>query len=147
MKKFEFKLKKLLRVRKLQEEQALNVFSEKRKIYENELKKKEILLSKLIDLLERNKSSNFSSVEECKIQDSYILGVKQKIKKISLFLTDLESKMELDLKNFFSFKKKRKVLEKLKEKNYLIFCDKNIKEKTKNLDDLILSKSFREKLN
>ena len=136
MKGFEFKFKKVLRVREIEEDKALNLFhkmQEKVKETEKRLEKKKKKQRNIYNYLrEQNRlSSDFMTVVR-----RYLKINRKKINKLKNELVKMQEKAAERRKEYIECRKKRRVLERLKEKELKKEQKKVLSKEQKELDEV-----------
>ncbi len=136
MKKFEFKLNKVLEVRQLEEDQAQNLLIEAQ---EKERNIKEEILSlqdKQNDLYQYLRNNEGITLEENMLYRKFIQINRQNIKDSEKSLLAQQEEVRLVRGDFLEKRKKREVLEKLKEKNYKRYYKEMLLKEQKVLDEI-----------
>jgi len=141
---FKFKLEKLLNIRKKQEEDLGRAYSIKLK----EIKQKEDELSNLVKEefeVKINMRKEKIMIGELQQMERYIFKLKNLQENLKLEITILKEQAEVLKNNLLNARKKRKTLEKLKEKKYQKYLyEQNLKEQ-KTLDESGINKFIRKK--
>ena len=136
MKGFKFKFKKVLRVREIEEDKALNLFhkiQEKVKEIEIELEKKRNKQRNIYNYIREQDrlSSDFMTVVR-----RYLKINREKIKKLDVELTEMKKKVAERRKEYIECRKKRRVMERLKEKELKKEQKKVLSKEQKELDEV-----------
>lgn len=141
---FKFKLEKLLNIRKKQEEDLGRAYSIKLK----EIKQKEDELSNLVKEefeVKINMRKEKIMIGELQQMERYIFKLKNLQENLKQEITILKEQAEVLKNNLLNARKKRKTLEKLKEKKYQKYLyEQNLKEQ-KTLDESGINKFIRKK--
>ncbi|MFP4661044.1 MAG: flagellar export protein FliJ [Halanaerobiales bacterium] len=136
MKKFKFKLNKVLEVRQIEEDQAQNNLVEaqhKAKEIENEIYRLEEVQS---DLYQRIRSVEDMSLEESMAYREYMQTNRYYIQRTEKNLKSQEKEVENFREHYLEKRKKREILEKIKEKNYKSYYKEVLHKEQKVLDEL-----------
>ena len=136
MSAFDFNLQKVLNVRNIQEDIAQNKFlkaRQKKKSMENELSKLNETKKNTYEFIRKELDSSIDMTLQAR---RFLYLHKQKIEnhKEKLFLQEKEvTKKQQEM---IEKQKKRKVLDKLKEKKYKNFYNEHLKNEQKLLDEI-----------
>ncbi len=139
MKKFKYKLEKLLEIRiKLEEVKKieLGVVSQELKLE----KEKEFKLKKeIIEQLEKGKQEleNQLNIRKLRIANEYMYIMKNRIKAQEERTKIKEKELENKIMELLEKTRERKILEKLKEKEYARYLKEEKKEEQKNTDEVV----------
>lgn len=136
MKKYQFKLDKVLEVRQIEEEQAQNLLMqarEKAREIEEDINRLEEVQS---DLYEHLREEEGWSLEENMIYRNYINQNRNKIKKSKQWLFSQKEEVKLYRETFMEKRKNREVLEKLKDKDYHRYNKEMLLKEQKVLDEM-----------
>ncbi len=136
MKKFKFKLNKVLEVRQIEEDQAQQLLIEAQ---EKEKRIKEEILGlqdKQNDLYQYLRNSEGITLEENLLYRKFIQINRQNIKDGEKSLLAQQEEVRLVRGDFLEKRKKREVLEKLKEKNYKRHYKEMLLKEQKVLDEI-----------
>ncbi len=136
MSAFDFNLQKVLNVRNIQEDIAQNNFlkaRQKKKTMENELKELNKTKKNTYDFIRKELSSSIDMTLQAR---RFLYLHKQKIeeKKEKIFFQEKE--VVKKQQEMIEKQKKRKVLDKLKEKKYKNFYKEHLKNEQKLLDEI-----------
>lgn len=136
MKKFQFKLDKVLEVRLMEEEQAQNLLVEAQQ-KEREIKAEINKLQEVQNgLYQHLREQGSLSLNENLIYRKYIQENRKNIKEAEKWLVSQKEEVRLFREDFLDKRKKREVLEKLKEKNYKKYYKEMLLKEQKVLDEL-----------
>lgn len=148
MKKFKFRLQKLLEIRVKKEDLAKQAFSKAQKQLEMEIAKKESLIHDLAkeqnNLKEKRKSGSLVSSEEASYK-SYFIRLNNMITDQQLTINQTMNEVEKRREELIEASKEKKVLESLKEKKYEEYLFEANMEEQKFLDELATMGSSRKK--
>ncbi|MEJ6950216.1 flagellar export protein FliJ [Natronospora cellulosivora (SeqCode)] len=139
MKKFKFKLNKVLEVRELEEEEAQNkLLAEQKKA--REIESNIISLEKSQEKLYQSiRDSEGKSMQENIAYRNFIQNNRQKIKETERTLLIQEQEVFQSRENYLEKKKKKEVLEKIKEKEYKKYYTEFLIKEQKELDEMALN--------
>ncbi len=136
MKKFEFKLNKVLEVRQIEEDQAQNRLLEAQQ-KERDIKEEILnLQEKQNDLYQYLRNNEGITLEENMLYRKFIQINRQNIKDSEKSLLAQQEEVRLLRGDFLEKRKKREVLEKLKEKNYKHYYKEMLLKEQKVLDEI-----------
>lgn len=139
MKKFKFKLNKVLEVREIEEEQAQN------RLLEAQQKAREIeeninsLEGIQEDLYQSIRKSEGISIDENIAYRNYIHNNRQKINETKRTLSAQEEKVLISRENYLEKRKKKEALEKVKNKEYNRYYKDILLKEQKELDEMALT--------
>lgn len=136
MKRFRFNLEKILELRRYEErkwelklgEATGKCLSIKRKMKEQDEKRREILAAYRLPV--------GAGVEQFRVADSYASRLVEENKKLSEDLKDCEKERDEIKEKFLEASRKRKVIERLKERQQEQYYRRQRKEEQKELDDI-----------
>lgn len=116
---FVFKLQSVLDYRKNVEEKILNDFSEKKRELKEESLKLKNLEKERADLIEelRNMQGRKVYAEDIAVYVSYVKQVREKEENQKIIIAHVKEQLEAKRKELLEAVKKRKVMEKLKERH------------------------------
>lgn len=141
MKRFEFRLEKLLNLRKFYERQAetdlAHAVAHKNYI---ELELKNIAKLRVKTGVEFNPSSREIDINDLHYAQNYIILLDKKKDELLEKLVLAEEMIERKRKIYIEAASKRKVVSKLREKKYYAWEKENIKAEEKYIDDIITYK-------
>lgn len=141
MKRFEFRLEKLLSLREFYEHQAeielAQAISDKDYI---DLELKEIAKHKVRTSSIFNSSGSNINIIELHNAQNYISLLDKKKESLLEKLVIAEQHVEKKQKNYIEAAAKRKVISKLKEKKHQIWEKENMKAEEKYIDDIVTYK-------
>lgn len=140
MKNFSFKFERLLSIKEYNERKAQIEFSavlQKRLSYQraNEIMKNEIL-SINENSYDDTGNNNLLNVDNIMIQSKVIKGMEAQIKDNDRKFIELQGEYDEKYKKLSEAMKEKKILEKLKEKDFKQFKKDFHKEETKILDEI-----------
>jgi len=142
MKRFEFRLEKLLNLREFYEHQAeielAHAIAHKDYI---DLELKQIAKLKVKTGTEFNPESDKIDITDLHNAQNYIILLDKKTDELLEKLVIAEQIIEEKRKIYIEAASKRKVISKLKEKKYEIWKKENMKAEEKYIDDIITYKS------
>lgn len=136
MKKFEFKLNKVLEVRQIEEDQAQNRLLEAQQKERNIKKEILSLQDKQNDLYQYLRDQEGITLEENMLYRGFIQKNRQNIKNSEKSLFAQQEEVRLVRGDFLEKRKKREVLKKLKEKNYKRYYKEMLLKEQKVLDEI-----------
>ena len=132
---FEFSLEKVLRVRAIREDKAQNQYlqarREKREV-ENQLQQASGKQEQLYNFLRKNDLS----LEEKVQARNYMLSHREKINRIQEKLFSKKEKLNKKKDEMIKKRKKKEVLENLKEKEYERFYNNLLYKEQKQIDEI-----------
>jgi len=116
---FKFRLQTVLEYRTILEERMLLRFSEAARLLETEKSKLELLIQEMFNLVGHLKSmqENATPVERIAMTIRYIEGLKEKENGQRAIISEVSMDLEEKRKDLLESVQKRKMLEKLREKN------------------------------
>lgn len=139
MKKFKFKLNKVLEVREIEEEQAQN------RLLEAQQKAREIeeninsLEGIQEDLYQSIRKSEGISIDENIAYRNYIHNNRHKINETKRTLSAQEENVLISRENYLEKRKKKEALEKVKNKEYNRYYKDILLKEQKELDEMALT--------
>jgi len=138
MRKFHFRFEAVEKLRKNQEQRALQEFAASQREYFACVRAKENLLNELENaLVTREKlADNWTSASLYQLQDSYIFGVKRSIGRSEQAIIKAHKKLQKAMKTFLDARRNLKKIEHLKEKDLLNYKQERTKYEQKRLDEL-----------
>ena len=149
MKRFKFTLDKVLEVRRIKEKEKQRHLAEALRVLENETKK--------FEQLNKQKQNSWLILESLikTNVDPTIIAITYKSLDGQQTLTQLQDEKVTDAKNKFNMKRlelvdiqrKKKILEKLREKQYKDYLSESEKEEQKFIDEIAVIKTGRKFLN
>ncbi len=148
MKKFNFKLEKVLAVRRTYEKEAQRLFAQALEVYDAENQKYLLLdqqTKKSWQIIARLQTGRLDPVAMTLAYNN--LGGQQRIQelqkeKVELVMRSLNEKRAL----LIEAQRKRKIMEKLKEKQYQKYLYASDKEEQKFIDEAVIIKAGRKLL-
>jgi len=135
VKKYQFNLKKVLKVRKIEEEIALNLLIQARnraRDIENQLSNLELMQMELYKVI-RKEELSFEDVIQCR---NYLNFNRQKISNIEEKLLSQKNEINRQREDYLNRRKKKEVLEKLQEKGSRDYYKKLMQKEQKDLDEI-----------
>ena len=137
MKKFDFKLQKLLEIRQKKEDLQKVRLAKASGEYQFELSK----IVKIKNSLKDFKKSIFSDRNKISSENLRLLGslsnkASVAIESLKPIIEDKKNKMEKELQIYSELRKQKRVVEILKEKQYQKYLEDSAKEEQKILDDI-----------
>ncbi|MFP4016024.1 MAG: flagellar export protein FliJ [Halanaerobiales bacterium] len=139
MKKFKFKLNKVLEVREIEEEQAQNKLLEAQKKAREIEEKINSLEGIQEDLYKSIRKSEGISFEENIAYRNYIHNNRQKINETKRTLSAQEENVLISRENYLEKRKKKEALEKVKNKEYNRYYKEILLKEQKELDEMALT--------
>lgn len=144
MKKFAFRLEKVLELRRYKEKEVELRLAAK----EGECLQLEHLILALMQrnrqaFLERGQSA--MDISALLAYDNFSRRMEKEIERNQQLLVQKQMEREVIQREFLEVQKKRKVLDKLKEKKYVAFRQEFKREEIKRLDDLSTAAFLRKK--
>lgn len=136
MRGFNFKFDKVLRVREIREDKALNRFQEcRRKMsrVEKDLEKKKNKRKRIHEYI-RNR--NDISPDFMTVVRRYLEINKEKIDKLKVELTELRQKLKKKKQAYINCRKKREIMDKMKENNREERVKELLSREQKELDEI-----------
>ncbi len=146
MAKFQFQLQTVEKVRIQKEQKMLEELSIYQGKYQEKIQNKKILLSKKQDsFIKKNELvSRDASINEIRIQEDYITGLKQHIIRADQEIIRARRFLEQAMRHYIHARRERMMLDRLKEKAQAEFKIEQSRLEQKQLDDLI---TMRARLN
>jgi len=137
MKRFDFKLQKLLEIRQKKEDLQKIKLAKASGEYQFELSK----IGKIKNNLKDFKKSIFSDRNKISSENLRLLGFLSNkafvaIESLKPIIEDKKNKMDKELQIYLELKKQKRVVEVLKEKQYQQYLEESAKEEQKILDDV-----------
>lgn len=147
MKGYQFKLQKVLDVRKVKEDLIGARVAELEKIIETqkghllflEGKKEEVLVKRR----EERETEGSFQVEEEMFYEWYLENLERKVEVVKTSLKQLEEQMRKTREELIKAAVDRKIMEKLKDKDYESFKVEVIRNDQKNLDEITIHRYKR----
>lgn len=138
MRKFHFRFDAVEKLRKNQEQRALQEFAQTQRDYFACVKIKENLLNDLEQaLIHREKlGDNWTSTHLYQLQDSHIFGLKRSIGRAEQAIIRAHKKLQKAMKTFLDARRNCKKIEHLKDKDLEIYKRERTKYEQKQLDEL-----------
>ena len=138
MKKFNFKFDRVLKVRKMKEDETLRTLSSAQGVYQEELNKKKYLLSELQKSLGRREALGAEPVDIVLFhsEQDYIDGTKSRIIAAEQALYRANKMVERAMRDYFIARKKRKMIEVLYDKSLQLFRKEEARREQREMDDL-----------
>ncbi len=141
---FKFKLEKLLKIRKKEEEDLGNLYALKLK----EIEKEKINLNKIKEeknKIKKDKIKKKLIASELVQLQNYLIAIKKRENEQIFKIKELENKAE-NLKNqLLEARKKRKILETLKERQYLKYLQNEKLAEQKTIDEIGVIRHLKKK--
>lgn len=134
MKQYKFSMEKVLNLRQSQEDDAKKDYLEKKLLQLHEEEKLEKMVKASQDLKETTHS--FGTVNELRQQYLYKNYLDEQIKFQESEVALAERNTHFELSIFVEKQKRRKMMERLKEKKYESFKEEERKEEQKELDEM-----------
>lgn len=137
MKRFEFRLQKLLEIRKRKEEQEKLELAKASGAYQFVLNKKEKILFNLGE--KRKELSNKKgqlNLRELQAYDSMVKDADLAIKKLDVEIEEKRKIMQKHIDKYAELKRERRVVEVLREKAYKKYEEEAGKEEQKLIDEI-----------
>jgi flagellar export protein FliJ len=149
MKKFEFKLSTVLKVRKKKEEEALMDLVSSRQAYQNEIDRRDSLIVALKESLKRREKlgKDPTFISEFKMEQDYITGTKQRIIQVEQSISRAKRTMEKFIGVYLQSKKQYKIIETLRDKafhEYKIAYEKHLQKESD--DFMIMRERLKEEI-
>ncbi|NOX36599.1 MAG: flagellar export protein FliJ [Calditrichaeota bacterium] len=138
MKKFEFRLEKVLEMkeRELQREQkALADLLRKQQEAHELLNEKRIMVEGYIQKMEKVASGEAGTL---KTYYEYLQALLQEMYHLQNRIIDLEKQADVQRKKLLDVQKEQKILENLKEQNYQKYLEENKKNEQSFLDEIAM---------
>lgn len=138
MKKFRFRFEAVEKLRKNQEQRAMQEFAEAQRDYFACVREKEKLLIDLENaLIGREKlADEWTSPHLFQLQDSHIFGVKKSIGRAEQTIIRAHKKLQKAMKAFLEARRNVKKIEHLKNKDLEIYKRDRAKYEQNRLDEL-----------
>jgi len=116
MKKFSFRLQKLLDIRQKKEDEQKVRLAKAIGDYQLEVKKKEKMLNNIKEYRKKLKTeSNEITIDDLKYLDKLTINTYNALKKQDIIINEKKQKMDEQIDIYNKLKKEKKVVEKLKE--------------------------------
>lgn len=140
MKKFQFRLDTVLKLRKKKEDLALQEFAKAQRAYQSEIHNRAFLMQRLEQALERREKLGVTEVSSVafKTEEDFISGTKQRIIQAGQAILRAHRSLQKAMSNYLHFKKQTMVLEKLEETQFAKFKEQLRKREERELDDLTI---------
>ncbi|ACB84978.1 flagellar export protein FliJ [Natranaerobius thermophilus] len=144
MKKFQFSLEKVLKVKERNEELKKKEFQRAQKYRDEQKQALDKLLDKRHELCEDilTKQKSPVKIENITHYYSYLSHLDDEIINKRHQLEDAEEQLEQARLNWIEAKREKKVLEKLEERQYEEYKQKVLKNEQKTLDELSVQFSY-----
>ena len=136
MKKFEFKLQRLLEIRQKQEDNQKIELAKASGAYQLEANKKIKILDNIHELRQKIKDSKNMSLDTMRAYDILIQNSDTAINEVEREMEKKRLVMEEELKKYTELKQKRRAVEILKEKAIKEYNIKAQKEETNRLNEI-----------
>jgi flagellar protein FliJ len=137
MKKFDFKLEKLLEIRKRKEEQQLLILSKVSGEYQMEVNKKNSILSQIKDeRIKLHDKRYFLTLEDLKDYDEMTKRGDLAIFKLDEKIEEKRKKMQIEVDKYTAAKRDRRAVEILKEKALKKYNYEVLQEERKDIDEI-----------
>lgn len=136
MKKFEFKLQRLLEIRQRQEDEQKIELAKASGAYQLEVNKKTQILDNIHELRQKIKSSGKMSLDTMRAYDILVQNSDTAIREVELEMEKKRLVMEQELKKYTKLKQKRRAVEILKEKAQKKYDTKAQREEINTLDEI-----------
>ena len=137
MKKFEFKLEKLLEIRKRKEEQQLLILSKASGEYQMEVNKKNSIINQIKN--ERAKLHDkryFLTLDDLKEYDEMTKRGDLAVFKLDEKIEEKRKKMQIEVDKYTAAKKDRRAVEILREKALKKYDYEVLQEERKDIDEI-----------
>ena len=143
MAKFKFKLETVEKVRLQKEQKMLEELSLTQRAYQEKISaKKELLSKKQNAFLNKNElASRDSSINEIRLIEEYIVGLKQHILRADQAIVRSRRFLDQAMKSYIFARRERMMIDRLKEKALEDFKREESRLSQKRLDDLITMRS------
>jgi flagellar FliJ protein len=143
MAKFKFQLEPVEKVRIQKEQKMLQELSESQRAYQAKISDKRLLLQKKQEAFEKKNefASRDSTVNEIRLQEDYITGLKARIVKADQAILRARRFLEQAMRHFIQARKERMMMDRLREKAFEEFKREQARLEQKRLDDLITMRS------
>lgn len=145
MRKFDFKLKSVEKVRKSRENDALKVLADAQRALSAAKEIKLALLRDLENALIKREGLGREEPEgepvtqaDFKIMDDFILGTKQRIERADHSIQKAERGVEKALRAYLFARRQTRMMEMLREKEYLKYRKERARLEGRNQDDLYI---------
>ncbi len=140
MRRFYFRLERILRYKRDIEEKIEREFQLKRAEYLKVWNQIREMNNKLTDFIREVKNQNkeklYFTAEEAKAVDSYILRLEVTIEKLKGILDEKKAEMEMIKEELNRAKRERRAIEILKERSYSRYLEEVKREEFYELDDI-----------
>ena len=137
MKKFEFKLEKLLEIRKRREEQQLLILSKASGEYQMEVNKKNSILSQIKnERAKLHEKMGALSLDDLKIYDEMTKRGDLAIFKLDEVIEEKRKKMQIEVDKYTAAKKDKRAVEILREKALKKYNYEVLQEERKDIDEI-----------
>ncbi|WP_083489062.1 flagellar export protein FliJ [Liquorilactobacillus uvarum] len=132
MKRFEFSLGNILEYRKQNEQNIKQGYTALRQELANKENEMERLSTEKFNLMDVGELT----VGRMQVQQRYLIELDRQIGEIKTESLELQNRVEMALQEVVQAQKERKVLEKLEEKQHLIYLQEVKHEEQKQLDEM-----------
>lgn len=140
MRRFYFRLERILRYKRDIEEKIEREFQLKRAEYLKVWNQIREMNNKLTDFIRevknQNKEKPYFTAEEARAVDSYILRLEVTIEKLKGILYEKKAEMEMIKEELNRAKRERRAIEILKERSYSRYLEEVKREEFYELDDI-----------
>ncbi len=140
MRRFYFRLERILRYKRDIEEKIEREFQLKRAEYLKVWNQIREMNNKLTDFIRevknQNKEKPYFTAEEARAVDSYILRLEVTIEKLKGILDEKKAEMEMIKEELNRAKRERRAIEILKERSYSRYLEEVKREEFYELDDI-----------
>jgi flagellar FliJ protein len=146
MAKFTFKLDAVEKFKIQKEQKMLEELGISQRNYQKKIaEKKELLAKKQESFVKKNELlSRDASINEIRLQEEYIIGLKQQIIRADQAIIRSRRFLDQDMRKYIAARKERMMIDRLKEKAFEEFKWEQSRLEQKKLDDLI---TMRARLN
>jgi flagellar export protein FliJ len=138
MKKFRFKFESVLKIRQTREEEVLRALGAAQRSYQEELSEKSKILSELDEAFKRREKlgSEAVTINAFQIEQNYITGTKQRIIRQDQAIVRASRSVEKALRAYLFARRQTRMIEILREKDFVEFKKAVAKKEQKELDEL-----------
>jgi len=136
MAKFKYKFERLLNIKEIEEKKEYSELVRIREAIKIKIGEKEEVNKKVIELENNIEKLEVFSVDQMKYYNSRFVELDNEIEKIQKNIEKLQDNEEVQNEKVIEISKKKKILEKLKEKHRLAFNKEEERKLNKVLDEL-----------
>lgn len=143
MKKFVFKFAGVQKLRKTKEQECLRSLAQAQSLYQEELNNKARCLSLLKEALERRESlgSEPVGIASFQVEQSYIIGMKQKIQRVDQALVRASREVQKALRAYLVARKENKAMQTLHDQAKDEYKKLRAKYEAKQQDELTIMRT------